>query len=140
MDNAQKTTQAVELTEQESWKLFLDMAVARLGVVVDGHPEVFPVNYIVMDDEIFIRTGPGTKLSGAVGSPVCLEVDDYDPTLSGHAWSVMIKGTASEVDADDARQQAVPLFQWHAGAEARLVRIEPRQISGRRYGPALVHH
>lgn len=138
MDNAQRTPHVVELTEQESWNLFLDMAVARLGVVVDGQPEVFPVNYIVMDDEIFIRTGPGTKLS-ALDSPVCLELDDYDATLSGHAWSVMIKGTATEVGADDDRQQAVPLFQWHAGPEARLVHIQPRQISGRRYGPALVH-
>jgi uncharacterized protein len=122
------------LSTDECWSLLLDMAVARLAVVVDGQPEIFPVNYLVQDGGILIRTRPGTKLAGALGGRVCLEIDDYDPRLNGSAWSVVVKGSAREIGPQDSPGPGdVPQFQWHAGPDAHLLRIEPGEVSGRRY-------
>lgn len=133
MTNTPQST-LIMLSTDESWSLLLDMAVARLAVVVDGQPEIFPVNYLVHDGGILIRTRPGTKLAGALGGRVCLEVDDYDPRLTGSAWSVVVKGSAREIRAEDTPDTIdVPQFQWHAGSDAKLLRIEPDDVSGRRY-------
>ena len=54
---------------------------------------------------------------------------------SGEAWSVVIKGRATEIermqDVFDALD--LPLFPWHASPKHRFVRIEPVDISGRRF-------
>ena len=68
--------------------------VGRLGVIADGRPEIFPVNYALDDaGELLLRTGPGTKLSGALHAPVVFEVDHLDPS-SGTGWSVVVHGRA----------------------------------------------
>ena len=68
------------------------------------------------------RTAEGTKLAAAVlGTFVAFEVDGYDAE-AGDAWSVVIKGRASEIermqDVFDALD--LPLFPWHAAPEAPL--------------------
>ena len=69
-----------------------------------------------------------------LGRAVAFEVDGYDPD-SGEAWSVVIKGSAVEIermqDVFDALD--LPLFPWHSGPKHRFVRIEPHDISGRRF-------
>ena len=56
-----------------------------------------------------------------------------NPTLATR--SVVIKGYAIEIkklqDYFDALD--LPLFPWHAGPKHRFVRIEPVQITGRRF-------
>jgi nitroimidazol reductase NimA-like FMN-containing flavoprotein (pyridoxamine 5'-phosphate oxidase superfamily) len=45
--------------------------VGRVAVMVDGHPEIFPVNSVVdAAGDIFFRTDPGTKLDGAARADV----------------------------------------------------------------------
>ena len=125
---------ATVLSASESWMLLRESVVGRLAVAVDGQPEIFPVNYVVDHGSIVFRTAEGTKLSGSVDRPVAFEVDSYDPS-SGQAWSVVAKGTAREV----ARLYEVldtldlPLFPWHAAPKPRIIRIEPDEVSGRRF-------
>jgi len=126
----------VELSTAESWGLLREQLVGRLAVLANDHPhpEIFPVNYIVDHGSIVFRTAEGTKLARAIAQPVAFEVDNYDPS-TGEAWSVVIKGTAREVkqlyEVLDALD--LPLFPWHAAPKARIVRIEPEVISGRRF-------
>src|SRR6476620_1253453 len=82
-----------ELEVHDSWQFVRETAVGRLAVVVDGHPEIFPVNHLVNHAEIVFRTAPGTKLSSADGARVAFEVDGVDVD-SGMAWSVVAKGRA----------------------------------------------
>ena len=81
------------------------------------------------------RTAEGTKLAAALlGRGVAFEVDGYDPD-AGEAWSVVIKGTAVEIEKMYEMFDALdlPLFPWHAGPKHRFVRIEPEEITGRRF-------
>lgn len=123
----------VELSAAESWALLRRAVVGRLALTIDGRPEIFPVNHMVDHGSVVFRTALGTKLAGAVGHWVAFEVDGYDrATVS--AWSVVVKGTAREVqsmyDVLDAFE--LPLFPWHSAPKPHFVRIEPDSISGRR--------
>jgi len=124
----------VELSEAQSWALLRQAAVGRLAVVVDGAPEIFPVNHQVDHGSVVFRTAAGTKLAGALGNRVAFEVDGYDPE-SASAWSVVVKGTAQDVkglynvlDAFELR-----LFPWHSAPKPFFIRIEPESLSGRRF-------
>lgn len=108
--------------------------VGRLAVIVDGAPDIFPVNHLVDHGTILFRTAEGTKLSAAHGHPVAFEVDGYDAS-KGEAWSVVAHGVGRLVnDADEAIEAlSLPIFPWHAGAKPQVVRVVPSTITGRRF-------
>jgi hypothetical protein len=123
------------LAMNESLELLRSSVVGRLAVSITDHPDIFPINYIVDRGCIVFRTAEGTKLAAAVqGRAVAFEVDGYDQA-SGEAWSVVVKGQAVEIkqmhDLFDAVE--LPLFSWQAAPKPRFVRIEPVDISGRRF-------
>ena len=122
------------LTVNECWDYLRTAAVGRLAVVVDGHPEIFPVNFAVDRGTVVFRTAAGTKLAAALEAPVAFEADGHDDRL-GSAWSVVLKGTAQQLagtqeflDSED-----LPVFPWQAGEKHHFVRIEPAQTDGRRF-------
>ena len=56
---------------------------------------VVPVNYAVLDGDIVIRTGSGTKLDAALtGAVVAFEIDSVDP-IYHEGWSVMVHVTSA---------------------------------------------
>ena len=123
------------LDADRCWELLRQSEVGRLAVSIADHPDIFPVNFIVDHGTVVFRTAEGTKLAAAVlGLAVAFEVDGYDAE-AGDAWSVVIKGRAVEVeriqDVFDALD--LPLFPWHASPKHRFVRIEPDDLSGRRF-------
>jgi nitroimidazol reductase NimA-like FMN-containing flavoprotein (pyridoxamine 5'-phosphate oxidase superfamily) len=126
----------IEVLETNAcWQFLRDSDVGRLAVSITDHPDIFPVNYVVDHGTVVFRTAEGTKLAGAVlGRAVAFEIDGYD-TDEGDAWSVVVKGHASEIermqDVFDALD--LPLFPWHASPKHRFVRIEPSDVSGRRF-------
>jgi uncharacterized protein len=123
------------LETNECWERLRSTEVGRLAVSITDHPDIFPVNYVADRGTVVFRTAEGTKLAASVlGRAVAFEIDGYDPE-HGDAWSVVIKGQASEIehmqDVFDALD--LPLFPWHAAPKHRFVRIEPFDISGRRF-------
>jgi hypothetical protein len=108
--------------------------VGRLGVVLDGRPEIFPVNYTVDGDGILFRTADGSKLEGALHGLVVFEVDHLQPeTRSG--WSVVVHGRAERYTRFDtpALRQEHP--SWLRTDKPHLVRLTPTTITGRRLPP-----
>ena len=103
------------LDTEACWLLVAQHAVCRIGVLVDSAPEVYPVNHIVDERTIVFRTDAGNKLSGLERSPsVCFEVDDLD--LAGRVgWSVLVKGRAIEIDADELHGLATRLTSGESG-------------------------
>ena len=100
----------------------------------DDRPEIFPINYVVDRGAVVFRTAAGTKLAGSVlGSHVAFEADGVDP-VSGDAWSVIVKGEATELERIDDLFDALalPLYPWHAAPKHHFVRIHPSQVTGRR--------
>ena len=109
--------------------------VGRLAVSITDLPDIFPINYVVDHGDVVFRTAEGTKLAAAlVGHGVAFEVDGYDAD-AGEAWSVVVKGYATEIEQMHERFDALdlPLFPWHAAPKHRFVRIEPVDITGRRF-------
>lgn len=125
------------LTSEECLQLLQSRSLGRLGLSVDALPTILPVSYTIVDDEILIRTGRGTKLSVATrGAVVAFEVDEIDPTTA-IGWSVVVQGRARELvgvpelgSDGDAR-----LDRWLEGAEQhRHVAVSIDLISGRQAG------
>jgi uncharacterized protein len=117
------------------WELLRSSEVGRLAVSITDHPDIFPINYVVDRGTVVFRTAEGTKLAASVlGRAVAFEIDGYDKDR-GEAWSVVIKGRATEIermqDVFDALD--LPLFPWHTSPKHRFVRVEPFDISGRRF-------
>jgi nitroimidazol reductase NimA-like FMN-containing flavoprotein (pyridoxamine 5'-phosphate oxidase superfamily) len=109
--------------------------VGRLAVCGGDHPEIFPINYVVDHGTIVFRTAEGTKLDRLVAERnVAFEVDGCE-SRAGVAWSVVIKGRAIEITGLQERFEALglPLFSWQAAPKHHVVRLEPTEISGRRF-------
>ena len=122
------------LNVSDCWALIRSAEVARLAVCVNHHPEIFPINYVVDHGSVVFRSAPGTKLAAANGNAVALEVDGVDPT-DGQVWSVVVKGTAEVLTEIHGVVEAtdLPLFPWQATPKPVFVRIEPTEITGRRF-------
>lgn len=129
------TSRATALPEHICWQLLRSAEVGRLAVCSDGIPDILPVNFVVDQGTIVFRTAAGTKLSAARRYPrVAFEVDGYD-TEADQAWSVVIKGRATEIVRlhDRIESHELPLFPWHGEAKGHFVRIEPASTTGRRF-------
>jgi uncharacterized protein len=122
------------LSVNECWELLRDSVVGRLAVIVDGSPDIFPVNPVVDHGTIVFRTTAGTKLAGTKGRDVAFEVDGYDAGTA-RAWSVVVKGRAQEIwEVDEIlRALRLPLYPWQPGRKPRFVRIETANVTGRRF-------
>lgn len=122
------------ISDDECWELAATKTVGRLAVSIKNRPDIFPVNYRVVDGALLLRTAPGVKLAAAtLGSGIAFEIDDLDEN-SHHGWSVVIHGTAHELDRlDDLLEaEATAVETWATSTKNRFVRIEVEEISGRR--------
>jgi len=126
-------TRAEALSREECLELLqFNSFVGRLGFVLDGRPIVLPVNYLADDTSLVFCTGVGTALSSAVGAPVAFEVDGLRP-LYRSGWSVLVRGTATEV-SDPTELESLrrgPLKSWAAPGPQRWVRVSIDEVSGR---------
>jgi nitroimidazol reductase NimA-like FMN-containing flavoprotein (pyridoxamine 5'-phosphate oxidase superfamily) len=109
-------------------------AVGRVGLTVDGHPEIFPVNF-AMDaaGDLYFRTDPGAKLDALRHAEViAFEIDGFDEEHQS-GWSVLVVGEAYRV-ADPERLEAVfasGLHPWAAGERTHVIRLVPTKVTGR---------
>lgn len=123
-----------ELSDDQCWSCLKEGVVGRLAVCIAGKPDIFPVNYRLDGKTILVKTAPGFKLAAATLSPaVAFEVDDLH-VKNRSGWSVVVRGTASEVErledllgADD-----LDISPWAGGQKNRYLRIDVESISGRR--------
>lgn len=122
-----------ELPEHECWDLLRTRSVGRIGWQGSDGPTIVPVNYVVDERAVVIRTAPYTELGreGAV-LEVAFQVDDLDPvTRSG--WSVLVRGRR-RLDPEAYGTTPRPDV-WVGGSRWLVLRIEARTISGRRLSP-----
>lgn len=123
-----------EMDLHEALALLRSVPVGRLAVVVDGAPDIFPVNHVVDHGTVVFRTAAGTKLSASHGRAVAFEVDGYDLS-SGEAWSVVVHGVGRVIYESDEAIDALmlPIFPWQGGAKPQLVRVIASSVTGRRF-------
>ena len=128
------TPEHTEILDQSvCWGLLRTGTFGRLAVVIDGEPDIFPVNYVVDHGTIVFRTDTGRKLSASANRPVAFEVDGYDPRYAV-AWSVVVHGTGTEIREMDEGIEAMGLHldPWQEGGKARFIRVSASSVTGRR--------
>lgn len=122
------------LSAEESWNLLSSQSLGRLVTCVDGHPEIFPVNFVVQRRTVLFRTAEfATKLFTVVmNAHVVFEADDHNVS---EGWSVIVKGIAQVLNTSEEIEDAerAQLLPWTAGMKPRYVRVESTDISGRRF-------
>jgi nitroimidazol reductase NimA-like FMN-containing flavoprotein (pyridoxamine 5'-phosphate oxidase superfamily) len=124
-----------ELTEDQCWRMLAKKKVGRLAVSVENRPDIFPVNYQLDGETIVVRTAPGLKLAAAtLGLGVAFEVDGLDE-LNHTGWSVVVHGTAVEVEGveDLVEVDRLLIEPWSRGpaVKNRYLRIQPYELTGR---------
>ena len=124
-----------EIDEQECLELLRNKSkLGRVGFIEDGHPMILPVNYVAEEGSVVFRTPAGTKLSHLKNAaPAAFEVDS-SRSAEQSGWSVLVRGTASEV-SDPHEIDLLgrgPLESWGAAGDGHWVRITIDHISGRR--------
>lgn len=126
----------LSLSEEQCWTYLRGQRLGRLAIVVDGRPQVFPVNYAVGERSIVFRTAPGAKLIYGPGAVACFEIDGYDQHAR-EGWSVVAAGHLEEITAaEDARSQA--LLRLHVdpaapGARLHWIALNAEQVTGRHF-------
>jgi uncharacterized protein len=136
VDVARTRTYVVDMHPNDCAQLLASSSLGRLGVIVAGRPEIFPVNHVYDHDKgcVAFPTNDGTKLRAALDWPwVAYEVDGV--AADGEAgWSVLVVGRAEEItdEAEIARLEGRRRVTWRAGAGVTWLRIVPAKMSGRR--------
>jgi nitroimidazol reductase NimA-like FMN-containing flavoprotein (pyridoxamine 5'-phosphate oxidase superfamily) len=131
-----KVMPRVEILDlQQCWKRLGETSIGRLALIVEGRPDVFPVNYKVDQETLIFRTGNGTKFKALEADDhIALEADAVNAEF-GTAWSVVVKGRAILSDSTTTTLDATgrALFPWQGVEKDHFVRIVPQTVSGRRY-------
>lgn len=127
----------LELPYEECVKLLRAGVFGRMAVNRPTGPEIVPVNYVVVDDAVLVRTSPGSLLDRvAAGASVVFEVDDVSYER-WHGWSVVARGRGERVTdeqlTDEERRVPGPPA-WVTRADESWIRLKWVTLTGRRLG------
>lgn len=126
----------VEVDGVEALRLLGSVPMGRIAFTRQALPTIRPVNHIVDNGNIVIRTHEGAALTlrthhaDGSGVVVAYEADDIDPDTH-LGWSVVVTGYAHLVNDDRelARYQAL-LRPWVRQPMDYAVRIRPDLVTG----------
>lgn len=120
------------MTVEECWQTLREHEFGRLAYHLLGEVHITPINYAVDGQALLFRTTQGNKLLSVVmHGPVALEIDELG---SEEAWSVLARGHARVLEADEAEwTDTLPLRPWVAGEKEMVVQIDPEEVTGRRF-------
>ena len=129
-------TWSTDMPVEECEELLETATVGRLGVLVEGRPEIYPVNHVfdrALHSVVF-PTGDRVALFGAaLNWPfVAFEVDGGADDEHG-GWSVLVVGHAEEVTAPAVieRCRTHRTVRWGGTASSRWLRIVSSKVTGR---------
>lgn len=137
MDHDDRTSSMRELSESECYELLGGTTtVGRVAFVTDDGQQLLPVNFVVVDRVVYLRTAPESVIANLARGheDVAFGVDFHDDLL-GRGWSVTASGSSREVEevpvgaTEDSARRPRP---WAPGERDVVVALTPRAISGRR--------
>ena len=129
-ESATGASELRELSEAESLTLLGRVSFGRVVFSRDALPAIRPVNHVVDDGAVIIRTHLGAALLSAVGMVVAYEADSIDP-VSRTGWTVILVGIARQVvDMDDLARYERMLRPWIRGSMDHVIRIVPETVTG----------
>ncbi len=125
------------LSWHECLRLLASAPVGRIVYSDQALPAVQPVDFVVDDETVVVRTDDGSRLARAVErAVVAFEADEYDP-VAGSGWSVTVVGECSEIEEPGQveRLSALVPKHWARDGGHRFVRISLAGVTGRRVHP-----
>ncbi|MER5379853.1 pyridoxamine 5'-phosphate oxidase family protein [Streptomyces sp. NPDC002688] len=143
--NAPEARNSVELDGGEALRLLGSVSLGRIVFTRHALPAIRPVNHVLVDGDIVIRTQGDaaltryTRQNEGEGAVVAYEADDIDPDTH-LGWSVVVTGYARLVtDPRELARYRTLLRPWVSRRMDHAVRISPDLITGVRLtadGPA----
>jgi nitroimidazol reductase NimA-like FMN-containing flavoprotein (pyridoxamine 5'-phosphate oxidase superfamily) len=127
-------TEMEVLSPEECLGLLAAHHLGRIAVLADGYPEIYPVNYAVLDGAVVFNSAPGSKVHAALEhAHVGFEVDG-GPDHGPGAWSVLAVGDLQELQHPRWLVEGVAelLGPWRSSPGDHWLCIRPIRISGRR--------
>ncbi|WP_406192245.1 MULTISPECIES: pyridoxamine 5'-phosphate oxidase family protein [unclassified Streptomyces] len=126
----------IELDSAEALRLLGSVPLGRIVFTRHALPTVRPVNHVLDDGDIVIRTHEGaalisqTQSADGPGVVVAYEADAIDPQTH-LGWSVVVTGFARPVtDPDDLARCRALLQPWVEQAMDQAIRIRPDLVTG----------
>ncbi|HVB92744.1 MAG TPA: pyridoxamine 5'-phosphate oxidase family protein [Acidimicrobiales bacterium] len=104
----------------------------RLAVATDQAPVIIPVNFTLQEGQVVVRVGAGFLSQAASGHLVAFEVDHVD-SVSGTAWSVLIRGLATLIEAPTELELAAAPHPLVPEPGDQVLIVRPDIISGRQF-------
>jgi Pyridoxamine 5'-phosphate oxidase len=131
-----------ELTRDESLRRLASVGVGRIVFTHQALPAIRPVNHLVDNGQVIIRSHARAALLSALDTVVAYEVDSVSPD-DRIGWSVIVTGVARRLKAADALERYERLLRpWVSGELDHVIRVRPELVTGfsleesEDYGPA----
>ena len=121
------------LDADECWELLSGVDFGRLAIATDPGVDIFPMNFLVRDRAIYLRSAPGTKLMELTEHPsIAFEADG---THDRRRWSVVVKGEIRRLGFDSEIIESGVLDLWSKNPTEKwnYLQITPSQVTGRRF-------
>jgi nitroimidazol reductase NimA-like FMN-containing flavoprotein (pyridoxamine 5'-phosphate oxidase superfamily) len=124
------------LDRRDCLELVRRQVVGRYAVAPPhGPPLVVPVNFVLDDETVVVRTRRGGRIHELMDCPASFQVDGWDG-FRHIGWSVLLQGTVREISPEAIRD--LLLEPWVPDREV-VLRLVPTSVTGRRIPhPALV--
>ena len=117
----------VVLSDPECWDLLRTQPVGRIAWTGLQGVSVIPVNFVVAEGAIVLRTTPYSLLArDSADREVAFEVDWFDDETH-EGWSVLLRGRCQRVHRATERPEP-----WVTGARVLDLQVDVRSVSGRR--------
>ncbi len=125
--------QLVEIGESECWDLLRSHSISRVAWAGSDGPLVLPLNYVVHEGALWLRTSAHSTLSQEIDdAPVAILVDEFDADTQV-GWSVQVRGTAQmHYSSEEVPNPVRTLRTWAEGARPLWISVTPTSINGRR--------
>ena len=127
----------LEIPYEQCERLLRAGVFGRVALNRPTGPEIVPVNYVVVEGAVLLRTSPGALLDKyADGAALVFEVDQVDYER-WHGWSVVARGRGERVTTeqltDEERRTPGPP-SWVTRDEVSWIRMRWVTLTGRRLG------
>ncbi|MEV4377356.1 pyridoxamine 5'-phosphate oxidase family protein [Streptosporangium sp. NPDC049644] len=125
------------LSRPECLELLGSVSIGRIVFTDRALPAVQPVNFVLDDETVVIRTTIGSKLAAAARDAiVAFEADDFDPSART-GWSVTAVGPARAVyeSREIERLARLPLTAWAPASRDHYILVQTGHLTGRRISP-----
>jgi hypothetical protein len=128
--------EVVKLDRAEAMRLLASVGYGRVVFTQDALPAIRPVNHLVDEGQVILRTRVTAPVSAAVrsgaNSPVVVayEADDLDAERRT-GWSVVVTGLATTISDPDRIARYEQLLQpWVNMTMDTVIAIDPEIVTG----------